>query len=215
MRVSKTSQQPFRHVTRLSVPNMTGRPRYRTMEMIGGSSVSYLARTPCVPLFSTLFNRGVNRRAFGLLGEGGDHFHCTVEPSPGHIRYVTRLREEKVSDLGMCIAGAAAAALRGHRCSNATGSPNKCRLEGCASTRCRHSWGRGGLMSAEIWEEQSMDPCQSRGTRLTNFQCHWSIRRFSLKPRHSGVIVSKTPLKEARNENAIEAAILNRVLDRD
>ena len=28
------------------------------MEMIGGSSVSYLARTPCVPLFCTLFNRG-------------------------------------------------------------------------------------------------------------------------------------------------------------
>ena len=27
------------------------------MEMNGGSSTSYLARTPCVPLFSTLFNR--------------------------------------------------------------------------------------------------------------------------------------------------------------
>ena len=27
-----------------------------------------------------------NRRAFRLPGEGGDHFHCTVEPSPGHIR---------------------------------------------------------------------------------------------------------------------------------
>ena len=31
---------------------LTGRPGRRTMEMIGGSSVSYLARTPCVPLFS-------------------------------------------------------------------------------------------------------------------------------------------------------------------
>ena len=68
------------------MPNMTGRPRCRTVEMIGGSSVSYLARTPCVPLLSTLFNRGGNRRAFRLPGEGGDHFHCTVEPSPGHIQ---------------------------------------------------------------------------------------------------------------------------------
>ena len=31
----------------------------------------------------------------------------------------------------------------------------------------------------------------------------------------SGAIVSKTPLKQTRNENAIEAAILNHVLDRD
>ena len=65
---------------------MTGRPGYRTMEMIGGSSASYLARTPCVPLFYTLFNKGGSRRAFRPPGEGGDHFHCTVEPSPGHIR---------------------------------------------------------------------------------------------------------------------------------
>ena len=34
-----------------STPNMTGRPGYRTTEMIGGSSAPYLARTPCVPLF--------------------------------------------------------------------------------------------------------------------------------------------------------------------
>ena len=40
----------------LSMPNMTGRPGYRTMEMNGGSSTPYLARTPCVPLFTTLFN---------------------------------------------------------------------------------------------------------------------------------------------------------------
>ena len=70
----------------LSGTDMTGRPGYRTMEMIGGSSASYLARTPCVPLLPILFNRGGNRRAFRLPGEGGDHFHCTVEPSPGHIR---------------------------------------------------------------------------------------------------------------------------------
>ena len=36
-----------------------------------------------------------------------------------------------------------------------------------------------------------------------------------LQPRDSGAIVSKTLLKQARNKNAIEAAILNRVLDRD
>ena len=48
--------------------------------------MSYLARTPCVLLFCTYFDRGGNRRAFTLRGEGGDHFHCTVEPSPGHIR---------------------------------------------------------------------------------------------------------------------------------
>ena len=69
-----------------SVPNMTGRPGCRTMEMNGGSSVSYLTRTPCVPLFPTLFNRDGDRRAFRLLGEGRDHVHCAVEPSPGQNR---------------------------------------------------------------------------------------------------------------------------------
>ena len=70
------------------MPNMTGRPGHRTTEMNGGSSASYLALTPCVLLFfsTTLFTRGGNRRAFRLPGEGGDHFHCTVEPSPGHVR---------------------------------------------------------------------------------------------------------------------------------
>ena len=53
---------------------MTGRPGHRTMEMNGGSSVPYLARTPCVPLFSTLFIRGGNRRAFRLPGPGGESF---------------------------------------------------------------------------------------------------------------------------------------------
>ena len=65
---------------------MTGRPGHRTMEMIGGNSAPYLARTPCVPLLSTLFTKCGNRRAFRLPGAGGDHFHCTVEPSSGHIR---------------------------------------------------------------------------------------------------------------------------------
>ena len=35
---------------------------------------------PLRPLVCTLFNRGANRRAFRLPGEGGDHCHCTVKP---------------------------------------------------------------------------------------------------------------------------------------
>ena len=38
---------------------------------------------------------------------------------------------------------------------------------------------------------------------------------WGAQPRDSDAIVSKTSLKQARNKNAIEAAILNRVLDRD
>ena len=53
---------------------MTGRPRHWTMEMNGGSSASYLARTPCVPFCCALFNRGGNRRAFRLPGAGGGSF---------------------------------------------------------------------------------------------------------------------------------------------
>ena len=34
------------------MPNVTGRPGCRTTEMNGGSSASYLASTPCVPLFA-------------------------------------------------------------------------------------------------------------------------------------------------------------------
>ena len=77
---------PCLNVPNRSMPNMTGRPGYRTMEMNGGSSAPYLARTPCVPLFCTLFNKGGNRRVFRLPGAGGDHFHCTVEPAASHIR---------------------------------------------------------------------------------------------------------------------------------
>ena len=66
-------------------------PRYQDVSqgplgMNGGSSALYLARTSCDPLFCTLSNSGGNRRAFGLPGAGGDHFHCAVEPSPDHIR---------------------------------------------------------------------------------------------------------------------------------
>ena len=55
----------------VSGTDMTGRPAYRTMEMIGGSSAPYLARTPCVPLFCTLFNRVGNKERFRLPGAGG------------------------------------------------------------------------------------------------------------------------------------------------
>ena len=54
--------------------DMTGRPGCRTMEMIGGSSAQYLACTPCVSWFCTLFNRSGNRSAFRLSGAGGGSF---------------------------------------------------------------------------------------------------------------------------------------------
>ena len=41
---------------------------------------------PLRSLVCTLFNKGGSRGALRLPGAGGDHFHCTVEPSPGHIR---------------------------------------------------------------------------------------------------------------------------------
>ena len=72
---------------RISMPNMTGRAGCRTMEMNGGSSVSFLARVPCVPCLVLCLIRGGNRRASRLPGEGADHQpYCAVEPSPGHIR---------------------------------------------------------------------------------------------------------------------------------
>ena len=36
--------------------------------------------------FCISFNRGGNRRAFRPPGAGGDHYHSTMEPLPGHIR---------------------------------------------------------------------------------------------------------------------------------
>ena len=68
------------------MPNMTGRPGYRTMEMNGGSSASYLACTPCVPWFVHCLIRAETEELLDYQGRAGDHFHCTVEPSPGHIR---------------------------------------------------------------------------------------------------------------------------------
>ena len=58
----------------ISGTDMTGRPGYRTMEMIGGSSAPYLARSPCVPLFCTSFNRVGNKERFRLPGAGGGSF---------------------------------------------------------------------------------------------------------------------------------------------
>ena len=49
----------------LSMPNLTGRPGCWTMDMSGGSSASYLARTPCVPLFCTSLN---GMETEGMLG---------------------------------------------------------------------------------------------------------------------------------------------------
>ena len=56
------------------------------MEMNGGSSAPYLACTPCVPLFCALFLGVETEELLDYQGRAGDHFHCTVEPSPGHIR---------------------------------------------------------------------------------------------------------------------------------
>ena len=41
--------------SQISMPDMTGRPGCRTMEMFGGSTASYLARTPRIPLFVLIF----------------------------------------------------------------------------------------------------------------------------------------------------------------
>ena len=76
------------------MPNMTGRPGYRTMEMNGGSSAPYLACIPCVPLYCTSFNRGGNRIAFRLPGARGVSFplyggtfarSCSVSRN-GHLK---------------------------------------------------------------------------------------------------------------------------------
>ena len=69
-----------------SLPNMTGRPGYRTMEMME----EVPRRTSLVPLaFPRFLYCLIGVETEGLLdfqGRAGDHFHCTVEPSPGHIR---------------------------------------------------------------------------------------------------------------------------------
>ena len=68
-----------------------------------GSSASHLACTPCVPLFFVLSLVGVETKGFfDYQGRGGDHVHCTVEPSPGHIRcrHVWAFSQESSTLLG-------------------------------------------------------------------------------------------------------------------
>ena len=77
-----TPKVTFESLFRVSMPSMSGRPGCWTMEMIGGSCASYLARTPFVPLFCTCLNTGGNRRAFRLPGEGGENLHCTWNLRP-------------------------------------------------------------------------------------------------------------------------------------
>ena len=65
---------------------MTGRPGDRTMEMNGGSTVSYLARTLCVAVSLVYFNRSGSK---GLLDFQGRHGIISIvrwKPSPGRIR---------------------------------------------------------------------------------------------------------------------------------
>ena len=50
---------------------MTGRPGHRTMEMIGGSSASHLARTPCVPLFCASLLRVETEGVLDYQGRAG------------------------------------------------------------------------------------------------------------------------------------------------
>ena len=45
-----------------------GRPGHRTMEVIGGSTVSYLARTPCVPVLLLISINSGSKGAFRLPG---------------------------------------------------------------------------------------------------------------------------------------------------
>ena len=63
---------------------------WTTGALDNGNEWRKFCAVPCLyPLRSlvcTLFNKGASRGAFRLPGAGGDHFHCTVEPLPGHIR---------------------------------------------------------------------------------------------------------------------------------
>ena len=77
------------------MPDMTGRPGCRTMEMFGGSTASYLARTPRIPLFMLIFIGQETKNVFRLPGAGGEHFHCTVDPSPGHIRILPKTTDNR------------------------------------------------------------------------------------------------------------------------
>ena len=81
-----------------SMPNMTGRQGHRTMEMNVGSSAPYLTCTPCVPLFCTSFLGVETEALLDYQGRAGDHFHCAVGPSPGHIRCRNMTVHKQVRD---------------------------------------------------------------------------------------------------------------------
>ena len=55
----------------------------------------------------------------------------------------------------------------------------------------------------------------SHPNRVVGVLDHLVLTAWGAQPRDSCAIVSKTPSKHARNNNAIEAAILDRDLDRD
>ena len=68
------------------MPDMTGRPGCRTMEMFGRKYRVVPRAYPLHPLICAYFHRVGNKERFRLPGVGREHFHCTVDPSPGHIR---------------------------------------------------------------------------------------------------------------------------------
>ena len=53
------------------MPDMTGRPGCRTMEMFGGSTASYLARTPRIPLFVFIFIGLETKNVLDYQGRAG------------------------------------------------------------------------------------------------------------------------------------------------
>ena len=68
------------------MPNMTGRPGVLDNGNEWRKFRAVPRPYPLRSLVCTLFNKGGSRGAFRLPGAGGDHFHCAVEPLPGHIR---------------------------------------------------------------------------------------------------------------------------------
>ena len=107
--------------------------------MIGGSSAPYLARTPCVP-FVLRLTRLETKNVLDYQGRAGDHFHCTVEPSPGHIRCrfgQLPLRTSKIS-WGMDLE------MRGVLEGGPEESHSRRGREGCAITEVSLEVGGGG-----------------------------------------------------------------------
>ena len=74
------------------MPNTIGRSRCQIMDMNGGNSASYLARTPCILLFCTLCKRGEHRKALDYQGRAGIISIVRWKLSPGHTRYRSKCR---------------------------------------------------------------------------------------------------------------------------